>query len=160
MKSINLRNMPWKERKSPKGKFHILYRNVGYELRGDKHGPRFRSQPPFEFAELRIPPGAVNFPYHSHAAEWEFYHIVSGTGVMRAGKKRVKVAPGDCLMCPPGEPHQLINTGRKDLVYHVVANNSVADIWHYPDSGKWGFTVGGATFFKLTPVDAYFSGEE
>lgn len=157
MKKISLNAMPWKERKSPKGKFHISYRNVGHKFRSMKRGT---DAPPFEFAVLRIRPGAANFPFHSHAAEWEFYHIVSGTGVMRAGKKRVRVKPGDCLMCPPGEPHQLINTGRRDLVYHVVANNSVADIWHYPDSGKWGFTAGPPTFFKATPVAAYFEGEE
>jgi len=159
MKKINLEQMPWKERKSPKGKFHFCYRDVAAEFRSPKTGSRLPSEPPFEFAVLRIRPGAANFPFHSHAAEWEFYYIASGTGVMRAGEKRVRVKPGDCLMCPPREPHQLINTGRTDLVYHVVANNSAADIWHYPDSGKWGFTVG-PTFFKLTPVTAYHEGEE
>ena len=159
MKKINLEQMKWKERISPKGKYHILYRNVAGEFRSPKTGPRFRGEPPFEFAVLRVPPGAANFPFHSHAAEWEFYHIVAGTAVMRAGKRRVKVKAGDCLMCPPGEAHQLINTGRKDLVYHVVANNSVADIWRYPDSGKWGFTIG-PTWFRLTPVADKFAGEE
>jgi len=105
VKKINLDQMPWKERVSPKGRFHIRYRNVAREFRSAKTGPRFPGEPPFEFAVLCIRPGAANFPFHSHAAEWEFYHIVSGTGVMRAGKKRVKVKPGDCLMCPPGEPH-------------------------------------------------------
>jgi mannose-6-phosphate isomerase-like protein (cupin superfamily) len=159
MKKINLEQIPWKERKSPKGRFHIHSRNVAREYRSARTGPKFPAEPPFEFAVLRIAPGTANFPFHSHAAEWEFYHILSGAGVMRAGKKRVKVKAGDCLMCPPGEPHQLMNTGRGDLEYAVVANNSVADIWHYPDSDKWGFTVG-PTFFKLTPVTAYFSGEE
>ena len=159
MKRINLGQMAWKERKSPKGRFHIFYRNVAAEFRAPQTGPRWRGEPPFEFAVLRIRPGTANFPFHSHAAEWEFYYIVSGAGVMRAGKRRAKVRPGDCLMCPPGEPHQLINTGRKDLVYHVVANNSVADIWHYPDSDKWGFTVG-PKWFRLTPVKNRFEGEE
>ena len=159
MKKINLNDIAWKERKSPKGRFHICYRNVAREFGSPKTGPRFRGAPPFEYAVLRIKPGTANFPFHSHAAEWEFYHIVSGTGVMRAGKNKFKVRAGDCLMCPPGEPHQLINTGRVDLVYNVVANNSPADIWHYPDSDKWGFSVG-PTWFRLTPVKAYFEGEE
>ena len=159
MKKINLERMKWRERKSPKGAFHISYRNVAAEFRSAKTGPRFRTAPPFEYAVVRIRPGTANFPFHSHAAEWEFYHITSGSGVMRAGRRRVKVRTGDCLMCPPGEPHQLINTGRVDLIYHVVANNAPADIWHYPDSGKWGFTVG-PTFFRLTPEPAYFAGEE
>ena len=159
MKAINRANIKWKELKSPKGRFHVCYRDVAAEFRSARTGPRFSSKPPFEFAVIRIRPGAANFPFHSHAAEWEFFHIVSGHGVMRAGRKRTRVKPGDCLMCPPGEPHQVINTGRRDLVYQVIANNAPADIWHYPDSGKWGFTVG-PTFFRLTPVTAYHDGEE
>jgi uncharacterized cupin superfamily protein len=159
MKKINLDQLPWKERKSPKGRFQIRYRNVAAAFRERKTGPRFPGEPPFEYAVLAIPPGAANFPFHSHAAEWEFYHLLSGAGVMRAGRRKMAVKAGDCLMCPPGEPHQLINTGRKDLVYCVVANNAPADIWQYPDSGKWGFSVG-PTFFRLTPVEAYYEGEE
>ena len=96
MKKINLNKMPWTNRRSPKGKYRIAYRNVAAEFRsGNNHGPRFRDKPPFEFAVVRVRPGAANFPFHSHAAEWEFYQIVSGNGVMRAGKKRFKVAAGD-----------------------------------------------------------------
>src|SRR5262245_36042515 len=114
MKKLNLDQIKWREQISPKGKFHIQYRNVAAEYRRPKAGPRFRSEPPFELAVVRIKPGAANFPFHSHATEWEFYFIASGSGAMRCGKKRFKVRPGDCVMCPPGEPHQMINIGRQD----------------------------------------------
>jgi hypothetical protein len=74
MKKLNHDQMKWKERRSPMGKFHIHYRNVAAEFRSPKTGPRFQDKPPYEFAVLRVPPGAANFPFHSHAAEWEFYH--------------------------------------------------------------------------------------
>ena len=59
---------------------------------------------------------------------------------------------------PPGEPHHITNTGSQDMIYYVVANNSHADIWHYPDSNKWGFSTG-KQFFKMREVN-YFAGEE
>src|SRR5262249_27964697 len=64
--------------------------------------------------------------------------IVSGTGKIRAGNITRKLVSGDCVLNPPGEAHQLINTGKTDLLYYVIANNSAADFYHYPDSNKWG----------------------
>jgi uncharacterized cupin superfamily protein len=77
---------------------------------------------------------------------------------MRAGRKTVKLKPGDCVMNPPGEPHHITNTGRKDLFYYVIANNSPTDVWHYPDSKKWGSPSIGR-FFRLQEV-SYYDGEE
>ena len=42
------------------------------------------------------------------------------------------------MLNPPGEAHQIINTGKSELHYYVIANNSIADFYHYPDSDKWG----------------------
>ncbi len=157
MKKVNLNDIPWTERKSPKGRFHIFRRSVAKAFRSAKTGPKLPGQAPFEVELVRVPPGTANFPFHSHAAEWEFYLIVSGTGTMRAGKKSVRIKTGDCLLNPPGEPHQIINTGERDLLYYVIANNSVADIWHYPNSDKWGFTVG-PKIFKLSPIPYFDQG--
>ena len=30
-----------------------------------------------------VPPRAVNWPYHAHSAQWEFYMLVSGRGQVR-----------------------------------------------------------------------------
>lgn len=158
MKKINLNDIPWSERKSPKGAFHLFYRNVAGSFRLKKTGPSLPGKAPFEVAMVRLPPGAKNYPFHSHAAEWEFYLIVSGTGVMRAGDKRVKIKTGDCLLNPPGEPHQIINSGKEDLVYYVIANNAPVDVWHYPDSNKWGIPLG-PRFFEMKET-SYFQGEE
>ena len=60
--------------------------------------------------------------------------------------------------CPPGDAHQIINTGKMDLLYSVIANNAPTEVWHYPDSKKWGSRAIGK-FFRLQEVD-YFEGEE
>jgi uncharacterized cupin superfamily protein len=159
MKKVNLNDIPWIERKSPKGQFHKFRRNVARAFDNPKTGPKLPGSPPFEVELVRVAPGAKNFPFHSHAAEWEFYLIVSGAGSMRVGKKKTSLKPGDCVLNPPGEPHQIINTGTVDLLYYVIANNAPTDIWHYPDSNKWGWPSAGGAIFRKSDAD-YFDGEE
>src|SRR6185503_20269701 len=150
MKKVNLSEIPWIERKSPKGKYHRFRRDVALAFESAKTGPKLPGQPPFEVELVRMPPRAKNFPLHSHAAEWEFYLIVSGTGTVRVGKRKTPLKPGDCVLNPPGEPHQIINTGKQDLLYYVIANNAPVDVWHYPDSRKWGMTLQSVGYFRMT----------
>jgi uncharacterized cupin superfamily protein len=112
-------------------------------------------------ALVRLPVGAANFPFHSQATAWECYVILSGTGTVRHGDQRSPLRAGDCVLCPPGDPHQLINDGAEDLVYYVIANNTAADVWRYPDSDKWGVPLpdGPDHYFRASAVD-YFDGEE
>ena len=152
MKKISLNAIRWVEQKSPKGRYHKFRRSVA------RGGSKFPDRPPFEIELVRLPPRAKNFPFHTHTTEWEFYLIVSGSGTMRVNQKKVKLVPGDCVMCPPGDPHQIINTSKRDLFYYVIANNSPTDVWHYPDSNKWGSRAIGK-FFRLHEV-SYFDGEE
>ena len=50
---------------------------------------------------------------------------------------------GDFVCCPAGGPaHQLINTGTTPLRYLAVSTMIDTDVWHYPDSGKYG-VIGG-----------------
>ena len=133
MKKINVDNIQWRERKSPKGHYHRFRRDIALAFKHPKTGPKLPSEPPFEVELIRLPAGAKNCPFHSHAAEWEFYLIVAGTG-----KITRNLGAGDCVLNPPGEAHQIINTGKADMLYYVIANNSAADFYYYPDSDKWG----------------------
>jgi uncharacterized cupin superfamily protein len=161
MKRVNENELPWIERTSPRGTFHRFRRDLSHAFDGAAAGPALSGPAPFEVELVRLPPGAANFPFHSHAAEWECYLILAGTGTLRAGPRRDRVGPGDCLLCPPGEAHQLVNDGADDLRYYVIANNAPADVWHYPDSDKWGFARpdGDDLYFRAAEVD-YFDGEE
>lgn len=162
MKKINVNEIPWRKRSSPKGRYRRYLRDVARAFRNPGTGPKLPGVAPFEVELVRLPPGARNFPFHSHGAEWEFYLIMSGEGMVRAGKMRRKLRPGDCVLNPPGEPHQIINTGQEDLEYYVIANNSPADFYHYPDSNRWGVWaphLEDAPSFRQRPVE-YFDGEE
>jgi uncharacterized cupin superfamily protein len=161
MKRVNQDELPWIERTSPRGTFRRFRRDLASAIGGAAAGPALPDRPPFEVELVRLPPGAANFPFHAHAAEWECYLILAGRGAVRHGDRRTPLRAGDCLLCPPGEAHQLLNDGAEDLLYYVIANNAPADVWHYPDSGKWGFALpdGDDRYFRPTEVD-YFDGEE
>jgi len=33
---------------------------------------------------------------------------------------------------------------------YVIANNCPVDVWHYPDSNKWGMTLKNIGFFRMS----------
>jgi mannose-6-phosphate isomerase-like protein (cupin superfamily) len=168
MYRVNHNDLQWEESSSPKGKFKFSECGLTWEMNppewkaaqaaGSKNGPRSPlADLPFDVAMVKVHPGAANFPFHSHRADWECYLVVSGTGTIRHGEERSALKPGDCVVCPPGEAHQIINDHDEDLVYYVIANNTPGDFWHYPDSGKWG--IPGVGYFRPTRLP-YYDGEE
>ncbi|MSU57567.1 MAG: cupin domain-containing protein [Pedosphaera sp.] len=137
MKKINLAAVPVEESQSPKGRYRRFCKDITAAMR-QTNGERLRPLAwPFEVELVRLPPRALNYPLHSHTAQWEFYLIVSGRGQVRTPAGTVEVREGDCVAHPPGEAHQLSNTGATDLVYYVIADNPPSDACHYPDSDKW-----------------------
>jgi uncharacterized cupin superfamily protein len=92
---------------------------------------------PFDVEILRVPPGAKPYGYHSHSAQWEFYHVISGHGVVRHATGTTDIEAGDAFIFKPGEPHQLSNPSSADLVLYVVADNPIGESYHHPDEGTW-----------------------
>lgn len=137
MKKVNLSDITWAEQRSPKGQFHLFRKQISEALGNPRDAAPSIGGHPFEVELARLPPGAVNFPFHSHAAQWEFYLVINGQGELRSGDSLTNVTAGDAFVCPPDEPHQLKNTGSEDLLYYVIANNPMADVVYYPDSKKW-----------------------
>lgn len=157
MKKTSLAKLKWDHWKSPKGKYEQSGKDISGAL-GDVRRGWPRKGHPFNLELVKLPPGKAACPYHSHSSQWEMFVIVSGTGTVRAGRSRHQVKAGDAFMHPPGEAHQIINTGRKPLVFYLIADNPPVDIWHYPDSNKWGFPTP-RKLFRMTEVE-YFDGEE
>jgi len=158
MPRIHLADIPWQEQRSPSGKFHSFAQNISVALgclpnAGLAHGGH-----PFDVQIRRIPPGAAVCPFHSHLAQWEFFVVRAGTGSVRAGGETHPIKPGDYFVHPPGEAHQLINSGATELEVLIVADNPPLDAFYYPDSDKWGLRPPGI-YFRATPAD-YFEGEE
>ena len=61
-------------------------------------------------AEARLESGASTTP-HFHPRAEEIYYILEGKGRMRIGHDERDVVPGDAIAIPPGELHQITNTG-------------------------------------------------
>jgi uncharacterized cupin superfamily protein len=158
MKHINEAALRWVEQRSPAGRFHLFRRHISEALGALRDAGLARGGHPFEVELSRLPPRATNFPYHAHAAQWELYLIQSGSGELRAGDFVLTVGAGDAFVFPPGEAHQLKNSGTEDLVYYVIADNPPADVISYPDSDKW-FVKPHRKCFTLQEA-AYYAGEE
>ncbi len=137
MNKINLVEIAIERFQSPKGQFRRLSQHISQALAGVNGLGTSGMALPFEVELVRVPIGAVNWPYHSHSAKWELYLIITGRGEVRTPAGVAKVREGDCLVHPPGEAHQITNTGATDLVYYIVADNPTSDVRHYPDTNKW-----------------------
>jgi uncharacterized cupin superfamily protein len=158
MKKMNQNQIEWAEVKSPKGKYQLFRRHISLAMGGKKDTGMWGGGHPFDLELTRIPPGKTNWPYHAHAAQWEMYIVLSGRGQARTPEGKVEIGPGDCLIHPPGEPHQIQNTGTEDLVYYVIADNPPVEITNYPESGKWS-TKPVRKIFEMTDVE-YYKDEE
>lgn len=164
MNKVNQNQLEWDEVKSPRGKFHLFRRHISLALGGKKDTGVWGGGHPFDVELTRVPPGAMNWPYHAHSAQWELYVVLSGHGRTRTPEGEGEIGPGDCFIIPPGQPHQIRNTGTEDLIFYVIADNPPVEIGEYPDSGKWlvkRFVNGKfqRSVFKMTDVE-YYNGED
>src|SRR5437868_12269504 len=142
MHTVNLKDVPEQERKSPKGKFGRVSKNISIALGREPESLDLSKRHPFDLALVRIPKGKSLCPYHAHAAESELYVVVSGRGSVRDKNGTTEVGPGDAFFFQLGEAHQVANAGNEDFLYYVIADNprsggATGDSCYYPDSDKW-----------------------
>ncbi len=160
MLKINTKGLPEELLTSPKGTFSCASTGISEALGRKPSSTDLRERHPFDVEIQRIPPGKRNYPYHSHSAQWEFYHVISGNGSVRHDEGTTAIAVGDAFIFEPGKAHQLINDGSEDLILYVVADNPIGSTSGYPDSNKWGVgPPGGRILVRSEPLD-YFDGEE
>jgi uncharacterized cupin superfamily protein len=159
MRKVNTTDIPELTWTSPKGRFSGAGKQISEALGRKPTSTDLRERHPFDVEILRVPPGRTPYPYHSHSAQWEFYHIISGAGTVRHQEGTTSIVAGDAFIFGPDQPHQLINDGSEDLVVYVVADNPLGESWHYPDSGKWGVGSPERRSIRSEPLD-YFDGEE
>jgi uncharacterized cupin superfamily protein len=163
MPNINVEDIPWTEFVSPKGAFRGRYREISLALGAKKHAGPADGGHPFDVTLEMLAPGETCCPYHAHAAQWEFFYILSGEGTVRRDGATFTVKPGDAIMHPPGEAHQIRNTGTDALRYLLIADNPPIDPCVYPDSGKAQVLVTGGQMmirYSSTQDLDYFDGEE
>ena len=159
MKRINSNEMEEFSWTSAKGKFAGAGREISEALGWNPQSPEARARHPFAVEILRVAPGQTPYPYHSHSAQWEFYHVISGQGLARDEDGKTPIKAGDAFIYGPGEAHQLINDGSEDLLIYVVADNPLGESCHYPDSNKWLVRSPERRLMRGDSLD-YFDGEE
>ena len=159
MKKINTEDVVEDVSASPKGKFFSADREISIALGRDPFSTDLMKRHPFDVNICRVTPGKSNWPYHSHSAQWEFYLVISGTGLVRDQEGTTPIERGDAFLFRPGEPHQITNTGTADLIFYVIADNPIGESGHYPDSNKWLVRSPERRLIRAAPLD-YFDGEE
>lgn len=159
MKKVNTRDIKEEYGASPKGTFGSGNIGLSLALGREQMSMDLDKRHPFDVEIARIPPGKKLCPYHSHSAQWEFYHVISGNEKVRHEEGITSVEPGDAFIFKPGEPHQMMNDGTEDFVFYVVADNPIGESCYYPDSRKWKVQSPERKLIRSDGLD-YFDGEE
>jgi uncharacterized cupin superfamily protein len=162
MRKINISEISEDSWVSPKGKFAGFGKSVSAALGRNDKSTDLRERHPFDLEILRLAPGQTPYPYHSHSAQWELYHVIAGSGSVRHSDGVSGIENGDAFVFGPDEPHQLTNTGNQDLVILVIADNPIGESAYYPDSKKWLVRSPKRTIIRPESPDGedYFAGEE
>ena len=159
MYKINLKDIAEDCYSSPNGKFGGVSKEISIALGRKPRSTDLNERHPFDVEISRIPPGKTACPYHSHSAQWEFYHVISGSGMVRHEDGTTEIDAGDSFIFGPGQPHQLTNNGPQDLTILIVADNPIGESCYYPDSNKWLVRSPESRLMRSDPLD-YYDGEE
>lgn len=159
MRKVNTNEIEELSWTSPKGKYSGFGKEVSEALGRDPNSTDVMQRHPFDIEILRVPAGATPYFYHSHSMQWEFYHVISGSGSVRHQDGTTPVVTGDAFLFKPNEPHQITNTGSEDLVLYVVADNPMGEVSYHPDSNKWSVPIPQRRLLRSESLD-YFDGEE
>jgi len=159
MKKVNTNEIIEHEWSSPGGKYEGGGKDISEELGRIPESLDMSERHPFDIEICRVPPGKAPYPYHSHSAQWEFYHVMSGKGKVRDDKGWTPIETGDAFLFKPGQAHQIKNDSNEDLTLYVVADNPLGETCYYPDSHKWGVPLPTRKFIRSDSLD-YYDGEE
>ena len=137
MNKVNLADISVEHRISPRGRFELDRQHISLALGGMKDTGPWGGGHPFDIELTKVPPGKRNYPMHSHAAQTEFYIILSGTGLLHSDEgEPLRLVEGDHLICHPGDAHQIENDGSGLLAYYIITDHHQADVGTYTRPGK------------------------
>jgi uncharacterized cupin superfamily protein len=159
VRKINTKDIEERSWTSPKGKFGGTGKHISQALGRDPFSTDIKKRHPFDIEICRVPPGKANCPYHSHSAQWEFYHVIAGKGLARHQDGITPIETGDAFLFEPGEPHQIINNSTEDILYVLVADNPIGESAYYPDSRKWLVRSPETNYIRSKDLE-YYDGEE
>src|SRR6266516_388860 len=122
MHKVNTTKMAELTWSSPKGKFSGAGKEISEALGRKPESTDLNERHPFDVEILRIPPRKAPYSYHSHSAQLEFYHVISGGCVGRHKDGPTQIEAGDEFIFQAGEPHQITNDPTEDMLLYVVAD--------------------------------------
>ena len=68
-------------------------------------------------AMMVLSPGqSTGEPQNEHPRSEQWLYVVAGTGAAKVDRRRVPLREGALLLIEKGEIHQIVNTGRRQLV--------------------------------------------
>jgi uncharacterized cupin superfamily protein len=137
MVKINTNEMQEEESYSPGRKYGASGKDVSIALGRVPDSTDWLKRHPFDVEISRIAPGKTNTLFHSHSAQWEFYHVIEGEGKVCHDNGTTPVKTGDAFIFKPGESHQIINDSEHDLVVYVIADNPISESVYLPDEKRW-----------------------
>ena len=83
---------------SPEGELIGAGIEISEELGRKPDSTDLSERHPFDVEICRIPPGKTPYTYHSHSAQWEFYHVISGSGVVRHKEGTTPIEVGGAFL--------------------------------------------------------------
>ena len=159
MRKVNTNHLKETAFFSPKGRYVGYGKEVSEALGRDPSSTDLMQRHPFDVEIVRVPPGKAPYVYHSHSAQWEFYHVIAGDGQVRHDAGTTPIEAGDAFLFKPGEAHQIFNSGEADLIFYTVADNPIGESTHYPDSDKFSVRSPDRRNLRSENLD-YWDGEE
>ncbi len=125
-KIVNLSQLPWTPFSSGEG-MSVEIRDPARKLGSTYCGLRV----------YRLAPGKQSTRMHRHLLQEEIFLILSGSGTLRHGDKRVPVKAGDFILYPAGDPaaHAFVNTGTEPIEYVATGNRVGYEVCEYPEDG-------------------------
>src|ERR1043166_7090478 len=104
MRKVNLNEITEDSWVSPKGKLAGFGKSVSTALGRKEGSTDLRDRHPFDLEILRVAAGQTPYVYHSHSAQWELYHVLSGKGQLRHSDGNTDIERGDAFIFGPDEP--------------------------------------------------------
>lgn len=83
----------------------------------------------FSMGFVTLEPRGGQVPWHNQEQE-EVYFVLEGTGEMCLGKERLTMTAGQAAYIPPGQFHQLTNTG-DELLRFLYCYGPAGDVAHW-----------------------------
>src|SRR5437879_12984433 len=98
VQKVNIKDIVEDSWSSPKGKFGGASKGLSEALGRKPLSTDLKERHPCDVEITRIHPGKTPYPYHSHSAQWEFYYVLSGNGIVRHKHGTTPLETGDHLI--------------------------------------------------------------